>query len=105
MPPEPRPFLTPGASPFRLAVERRSAAFLVFLRGLPRPVPGLLVIGLLAAGLLAPPVPGAIAMLAVAALLGWLVFLSWPRIPTVGRGVRLVVVALVIGYALSKLAG
>ncbi|HEX8003534.1 MAG TPA: DUF6703 family protein [Mycobacteriales bacterium] len=102
---ERRPFLTPGATPFRAAVERRSAHVVVFLRGLPRPLPGLVVVGLVAAGLLAPPVVGGVALLLVAVLLTWLVFLSWPSVPPPGRAIRVVVVALVIAYALVRLAG
>ena len=100
-----RPFLTPGASPFRTAVERRSAKVVVFLRGLPRPVPGLLVVGLVAAGLLAPPLVSGVALLVVALLLAWLVFLSWPAVPAPGRAIRVVVIAMVTAYALVRFAG
>ena len=102
---ERRPFLTPNASPFRTSVERRSAKMLVFLRGLPRPVPGLLVLALVAAGLLAPPVIGGIALLFVALLLAWVAFLSWPGVPPPARAIRLVVLAMVVAYALARLAG
>ncbi len=100
---EPRPFLTPGASPFRAAVERRSATVVVFLRHLPRALPGILVLGLVAAGLLAPPVAGGVALLFVAVVLTWLVFLSWPAVPPPGRAVRLVVLAIVVAYGLVRL--
>jgi hypothetical protein len=98
-----RPFLTPGGSPFRHAVERRSATAIVFLNGLPRALPGLFVLGLLALALLAPPLVSALALLLVAALLGWLVFLSWPGITFGARAVRVVVIALVLGYAAARL--
>lgn len=105
-PPQPRrPFLTPNASPFRTAVERRSAAVVVFLRRLPRPVPGLLVIGIVAAGLLAPPAVGGTALLVAAALLGWLAFLTWPAMPLPGRMLRLVVIAMVVAYAFVRYTG
>jgi hypothetical protein len=102
--PDQRPFLTPGASPFRTAVERRSAVFVIFLRRLPRAVPALLVIGLVAAGLLAAPPISGIALLVVGLLLVWLVFLSWPAIPPPARVIRVVVIAVVLGYALAHLA-
>jgi hypothetical protein len=102
--PEQKPFLTPGGSPFRRAVERRSAFVLVFLRSLPRAVPGLMVVGLLVAALLAPPVVSAVALLVVALLLVWLTFLSWPVVPAQGRAVRLVVIAVVIAYAIARVA-
>lgn len=104
-PPPARPFLTPDATPFRRAVERRSAKVIVFLRGLPRPVPGLIVIGIVATGLLAPPVIGGIALLLAALLLGWLSFLTWPAMPGPGRILRLVVIAMVVAYALVRFAG
>jgi hypothetical protein len=100
---EQRPFLTPGASPFRAAVERRSATVIVFLRHLPRALPGLLVLGMIALGLFAPPVVSGIVLLFVAALLGWLVYLSWPALPPPGRAVRLVVFAIVVAYGLVRL--
>lgn len=100
---QPKPFLTPGGSPFRHAVERRSAVVAVFLHRLPRALPGLIVIGLLAAGLLAPPLASGIVLLVVAALLAWLVFLSWPAIKPPAKLIRLLVIAMVIGYALDRL--
>jgi hypothetical protein len=96
------PFLTPGASPLRNAVERRSATVVVFLSRLPRAVPGLLVVFLVAAGLLAKPVVSGVALLLVGLLLTWLVFLSWPRVPAPGRAVRVVVIAIVVAYAVSR---
>lgn len=76
---------------------------LVFLSKLPKAVPALLVLALVAAGLYAPPAVGSVVLLFVAAVLGWLAYLSWPRIPAPGRLVRLAVVALVVAYALSRL--
>jgi hypothetical protein len=91
--------------PFRHAVERRSAVVLVFLSRLPRAVPGLLVAALVAGGLLAPAGVGGVLLLAVAALLIWLVYLSWPSVPPPGRAIRLVVIALVVAYGLVRLTG
>jgi hypothetical protein len=101
---EPRPFLTPDGSPFRHAVERRSATVVVFLSRLPRAVPGLLVVCLVFAALVAPPVAGAVALFAIAALLSWLVYLSWPGVPPAGRAIRLVVLAIVLAYAVVRAA-
>lgn len=100
---ERRPFLTPNATPFRTAVERRSAKVVVFLRHLPRAVPGLLVIGIVAAGLLAPPAVGFVALLVAAFVLLWLAYLTWPVVPLPGRVLRLAVVAMVVAYALVRL--
>ena len=84
---------TPGASGTRQAVERFSARPLVFLTQLPRWVLLLIVLGLLISGFAVPGWIGAIALLLVGILLGWLAYLSWPRINTSGRAGR--VVALV----------
>lgn len=92
-PTERKPFLTPGASPFRQTVERRSAVAVVTLRQLPKAVPGLLVLALLAGALVVQGVGGAVLVLLVALLLTWLVYLSWPALPNVGRLVRLLVIA------------
>jgi hypothetical protein len=100
---ERRPFLTPGASPFRQRVERRSATVVVFLSRLPRALPGLIVAGLVLAALVLPPVASGVAMLVVAALLTWLVYLSWPGVPPPGRAVRLVVIAIVVAYAAARI--
>jgi hypothetical protein len=101
--PSPRPFATPNASPFRRAVERRSALVLVYLRGLPKAMPGLLVLGLLTAALLAPGVGGAALLVLVALLLTWLVYLSWPALPPVGRAVRVAVIVALVMLAVSRL--
>jgi hypothetical protein len=97
-----RPFLTPGASPLRTKVERRSAAVILFLRGLPRWLPGVGVLCLLGGGLLLPGLAGAALMMVVAAILLWLVYLSWPAVPAFGRLVRLLVVALLAAAAVGR---
>jgi hypothetical protein len=101
--PEPKPFLTEDGSAFRHGVERRSAVVLVFLSRLPRALPGIIVIGLILAALVAPPVVSAAVLFVVAALLVWLVYLSWPSVPLPGRLVRLVVIAVVVAYAFVRL--
>ncbi|MEO6712005.1 MAG: DUF6703 family protein [Mycobacteriales bacterium] len=88
------PFLTPGATPLRHAVERRSAAALFFLRSLPRALPPLLVVGLLAGGVLAPGPIGALCLLAIIVLFGWLLFLSWPALAPQARIIRIAVLAM-----------
>jgi hypothetical protein len=50
--------------------------------------------GLLVTGLAVPGWPGAVALVLVAAFLGWLAALSWPRL---GPGPRLLRVAAVVG--------
>ncbi|MDQ1709813.1 MAG: hypothetical protein QOG49_1198 [Frankiaceae bacterium] len=101
--PAPRlPFLTPGASPLRHAVERRSATVLLFLRSLPKALPPLAVVGLLAGGFLAHGVAAALCLVAVMVLFGWLLYISWPALPSQARVVRLaVMVMLAAGVVMS----
>ena len=98
-----RPFLTPGASPLRRAVERRSAVALVFLSKLPRALPALAVLAILAGGIALPGWAGVVCLLLATAVLGWLLFLSWPSLPPPGRVLRLAAVGLTIGIAVTRL--
>ncbi len=91
-----RPFMTPDASPFRREVERRSLVAVLFLRGLPKAVPALLVLGVVAAGIAVDGPLGVLCYLMSVLLLSWLVYLSWPALPPVGRAVRVVVIGGVI---------
>lgn len=96
------PFLTPGASAFRHSIERRSATALLFMRSLPKLLPPLVVVGLLAGGVLLPGIVGAVCFLAVMALFGWLLFLSWPALAPQARVVRLaVMLAMGVGVVLN----
>ena len=54
----------------------------------------LLVVGLAVRG----PV-GAVALCAVAAVLGWLASVSWPRLTSGSRAGRVLVIAVVVGVA------
>lgn len=99
-----RSFLTPGASPFRHAVERRSATVLLFLRGLPKLVPPLVVVALLAAGLLTEGLVAALCLVVLFGFFAWLLFLSWPGVPIGARLVRLAVLATMVAGIGAKLA-
>jgi len=94
---------TPGASETRQAVERFSARPLVFLHQLPRWALLVVVLGLLISGFAVPGWIGAIALLLVAVLLGWLAYLSWPSINASGRVLRVIalgcMVAIVVWQA------
>lgn len=83
-------------TPLRRAVEQRSAAPLAWLATRPRWIPFLLVVALLVGGLFAPPALGVPLLAVLLLLLGWLTFLSWPRLPAGGRLARLAVLALVV---------
>ncbi|HEX5292560.1 MAG TPA: DUF6703 family protein [Streptosporangiaceae bacterium] len=93
---------TPGASPGRRAVERRSAALLVYLHQLPRWVPPVVLAALLIAGLFVHGILGGIALVAVALILVWLAVVSWPSLAPPARVVRAAVIGLVIAAAVVQ---
>ena len=101
--PKPRPpFLTPGASPLRHAIESRSATALLFMRSLPKALPPLVVVGLLAGGVLLRGPAGAACFGVVMGLFGWLLFLSWPALGAQARLVRLAVLFMMaVGIVLN----
>ncbi|MEV4456831.1 DUF6703 family protein [Microbispora sp. NPDC049633] len=84
-------FFTPGATGRRAAVERRSAAPLVFLFQQPRWLAPLVLVALLIAGLVVPDWRGGVAVLPVLAFIAWLAYLSWPSLRPVGRLLRVAV--------------
>lgn len=90
---------TPNASPLRRTLERRSATLLVFLHRLPRWVPFVLMLGLLAAAMLLRGVLGGVFLGILALLLSWLAFLSWPNLSAGHRGFRVVSVLVVLAFA------
>ena len=88
--------VTPGASGTRQAVERASARPLFFLVHLPKWVPMVVALGLLITGFIVPGLLGAAALLLVAIFLGWLAYMSWPRINTSGRIMRVIAMACMV---------
>lgn len=91
-------------TPLRRWVELKTGPLLILLHRAPRLavalVPPVLIIG----GLIAPPVLGLIPLLLGAAFLGWLAYLSWPRVEPRSRLVRLVFLVLIVGYGLYRAA-
>lgn len=83
----------------------RSYAVLKRLHAMPRWTIPLATVVLVFVGLYAGPVVGGLCLLALAAFLGWLAFLAWPRLGLGGRVVRALVVALLTGVALAQLFG
>jgi hypothetical protein len=90
---------TPGASPARQAAERRSARPLFYLHQLPTWVAPLVMVALLVAGLAVKGPGGAVALCGVAAVLGWLASISWPRLSVSGRLGRILGIGLVLALA------
>lgn len=93
---------TPGASAARQALEQRSATPLLWAHQLPVWLAPMLAVGLLVAGLALHGWASGIALLAVAALLGWLAAMSWPRLSAQGRLLRIVVITVVLAVAILR---
>jgi hypothetical protein len=90
---------TPGATPARQAAERRSAKPLLYLHQLPTWVAPLVMVALLVAGLAVKGPGGAVALCGVAAVLGWLAAISWPRLSAAGRLGRVLGIGVVLALA------
>lgn len=99
------PFYTPGASPQRQAIERRSAPLLIALRGAPRWLLPLVPVALLLAGLAVPSAWGALALAVLLALLGWLAYLSWPSLGDGGRLLRGLALLVLAALTVLELLG
>ncbi|HEY7323975.1 MAG TPA: DUF6703 family protein [Streptosporangiaceae bacterium] len=90
---------TSNASPTRQATERYSARPLLFLHQLPTWVAPVVLAVLLVAGLAVKGPGGAVALCAVAVVLGWLASVSWPRLTASGRAGRVFAIAVVVAVA------
>jgi hypothetical protein len=101
LPPD-QPLFTPDASPLRQAVEKRSAAPLIFMRQLPSWLIPIILVGLLITGLAVRDIIGAVALGLVALFVAWLALLSWPRLASAGRLLRIAVVAVIVAVAVAQ---
>jgi hypothetical protein len=90
---------TPGASDARRSLEHSSARPLVLLHQFPAWVIPIVATALLITGLAVPGWPGAAALVVVAAFLGWLAAVSWPRLAPGSRLLRVAAVACVLVVA------
>jgi hypothetical protein len=90
---------SPEASSARAAAEQRSARPLLFLHQMPAAVAPIAAVVLLIAGLAIRGPGGAVALVGVAAALGWLAAISWPRLAAAGRAGRVLAVAVMLGLA------
>jgi hypothetical protein len=90
---------TPGASDARRSLEHSSARPLVLLHQLPAWVIPIMATALLVTGLAVPGWLGAAALVLVAAFLGWLAAVSWPRLAPGPRLLRVAAVACVLVVA------
>jgi len=83
-------------------VERRSAAPLAYLHQLPAIAPPLVLAALLVTGLAARGWIGAAALCVLAAVLGWLAFVSWPGLTGRGRAGRAAAIACLLALAVLQ---
>ena len=81
--------------PLRRTVERRSAPVLLWLSSRPTVLLPALVVVLLVGGLAAPAPYGPPLLLALALLLAWLSYLSWPALDGRARMLRAAMLALI----------
>jgi hypothetical protein len=72
---------------------------LIYLRHLPSWLPPVVLAALLVTGLAVRGWGGAVALCAVAAILGWLAYLSWPALPGRGRLGRAAAIACLLALA------
>lgn len=81
-------------------MERASVKPVAYLHQMPRWLPPVVIAALFVAGISVRGWPGAALLAIVAALLGWLAFLSWPALHPGSRALRLVMTAALVGLAL-----
>ena len=87
----------------RSAIGRRAQVLLAWLAGLPRTGVFLLALAVVLVGLFAPGLPGAILLLVIAAGLVAVLRVTWPRLLAARRVMQLLLVAVLVVLAVSKL--
>lgn len=90
----------PGS--LRSSVERVSRPVLLRLTALPRAVPFLTLLALLVVGLLVGGVLGVVTTAVVAGFVGWLMYLSWPRLTRPEKLGRLAVLVVALALVLAQ---
>jgi hypothetical protein len=93
---------TRDASPARASIEQQSATPLLWLHQLPRWLLPTLAVVLLVTGLAVSGWGGAIALFGLAGLLGWLAAVSWPRLSSQGRLLRVLATAGILIAAILR---
>jgi len=87
----------------RPSIERASLPLVTKLNGLPRVVPFLLLLALLVAGVVIAGPVGFILMALAAVFVGWILYLSWPRLTSSERVMRSAVLLLAAAMAVTML--
>jgi hypothetical protein len=83
----------------RSSVERASLPLMTKLSSLPRAVPFLLLLALLVVGAVIKGMVGFVLMGLAAAFVGWILYLSWPRLSATERLMRFAVLLLAVALA------
>ncbi len=91
-------------SPLRVKIEHLSDPVLRRVARLPKVVPALVVLALLVLGALLRQVAGAICFAVCAVLVGWLLYLSWPRLSSAERMMRSAVLLLLVAVTVVTAA-
>lgn len=86
---------------FRSRVEHASVPVVTRLNRIPRPVAFLLILAFMALGVFVPRV-GFVATLFVAAFIGWLLYLTWPRQQPPEKLFRVAVLAMLVAIAIVQ---
>ncbi len=86
---------------FRSKVEHASVPWVTRLNRIPRWAAFLGVLALMVAGILVPKV-GFLFTVVIALFLAWLIFLTWPRLATPEKLMRLAVLALVVSVTVMQ---
>ncbi|MEO6143659.1 MAG: DUF6703 family protein [Dermatophilaceae bacterium] len=87
----------------RPSIERASLPVITRLSRLPRAVPFLIMLALLVAGVVTAGPVGFVLMAVAATFVGWILYLSWPRLSGTERIMRLAVLLLAIALAVVQL--
>jgi hypothetical protein len=90
-------------NPLRRSVERASLPLITRLNHLPKAVPFLLLLALLVSGVFISGQVGFVLMILGAAFVGWVLFLSWPRLSGSERIMRFAVLLLALALAVVQL--
>lgn len=103
--PRPQRVPAPTKSEARAKFERISLRPLTVIHRLPRLIVPVLMGALLLTGLLLPSNWAGLLLVALAAVLGWFVALSWPAIVPSARVLRVVVIVVILAAAVWRLTG
>ena len=87
----------------RPSIERASLPLIKKLNSLPRPVPFLILLALLVGGVFTGGPVGFVLMGLGAVFVGWILYLSWPRLTGTERIMRFAVLLLAVAMAVVQL--